>query len=497
MWNYLGIRFLSAWVGLSAIAATVYVLLNPQDIGGLELYFMLPLSYSVMALLCHDIFEYHSGGFGLKCLYIVSYIRYVVLPVYTCSVWGALTFYPPNYYRYAIVVSCLEIIVTFVVIRIYYPNTWRRCSRKKRVDAAIAVAIKEMNLESCEKTIRSRLDAIRYNSSFGIGGFVFLLILVTFVVVRGHSHDVIDGMRFFVVSTKYDDNTDSWTYDIWAIQLLFAFLTVVVTSYFQQRELKKSSLLNLILPTICAVLSCTMVLTDNRMTIVYYALCGLCILSAAFPKRTKFLSSLMITILMVVMVSFTLMKNWNIDVANQTGSSVSNREGASTLSAYVCGVDNIAHTYDMYSRNGDQFSAMNLVAEAIKFFRPSQLPEMTPESIRPVPTTVDLATTGTEMVSVAGETLYWGSPTVGWLLDILAVYIIVRLLVFFDVKTKTTDDLGTKYIYCWLAVLFGIFMCYCIQTLWYNITFMPLFLGFALLLNKHLRISSLDDQMAS
>ena len=450
----------------SALMCMAYILMNPLYQRGCEAYFLVPCFYSIMAFLCRDIFKYHEGAFGLKCFYIVSFVRYAILPAYACHVGisGPYADSSPAAFRYAIFVTILEIIVAFSVIRKYYPTEYQR---------------------QLKKSIQQ--NTFRYNG-LGIGGMIFLTLLTGMLILRGHLGEIFSLVRFFVVSEVFDKEADFWTYDIWAIQLLFAFIVIAATSYFQKREQKQASHYNVILPLICVLISCTTILTNNRMTMVYYALCGLCVLNFAFPKYKKALSSILIGTLLTVIVSFTLIKNWGIDVNDTSGKSVSNKEGVSALSDYVCGIDNIAHSYMMYRIHCSEFSANNIAATAIRFFMPARLPGLMPTEYKDVPTTVDLATTGSEMVSVAGETLFWGSEYLGWLFDILAVFAIVRLLIFFDIKTKLECDMGKKYIYSWLSILYGIFMCYCIQTLWNATTYIPLYLTIALWINNTFRL---------
>lgn len=296
--------------------------------------------------------------------------------------------------------------------------------------------------------------------------------------------DVINGIRFLVVVSKFDMEADFWTYEIWTVQLMLAFFTIVVTSYYQKKEVRQSSWKNIIWPIVMVFVSCALILTNNRMTIVYYALCGLCILNYAFPKREKVMSTFVIGTMLLVIVTFTLMKNYGIDVSSGGTSTVSSSRTANDMDEYLCGISSVAHSYELYVANGHLFSLDNIIAEILRFATPMRLPGLLPGYYANYPSTIDLATTGTEMVSVAGETLFWGGYLFGWLIDIIAVYFIARILVHYDVKTKLSRDLGKKYICSWMSVLFGMFMCYAIQTLWNNATYMPLYLTFILWINR-------------
>lgn len=448
---------------LFGFIATAYVFFNPLVTPGLEGYFLLPFTYSLCAITFKKVFIYQEDSFGLKCFFVVSFVRYVLLPIYACYTDGIGTYNNlyPAYYRYAILVQLLELILSYWVINKFYVREYERLSHK---------------LSN---------DSFQYYNDLGIAGVLLAVVMVGIVFVRGHLYAIIELARFLVVTDKFDTEADYWTYDIWAIQVFFAYMTVTVTSTFMKRNVKKNSMFNLVIPLIVAFFSCTIILTNNRMTMVYYALSGLCVLMAAFPRHSKMLSTVMISVMLVVIVSFTLMKNFGVEIGTAGAGDISDDEGASALSAYVCGVDNIAHTCDMYEKNGNLYGINNFLSTIYRFCMPTRLPFFSGLLFAGVPTAVDYACQTTEMVSVAGETYFWGSGMYfGWLFDMIAVYFIVRLLVIFDIRTKLEKDLGRKYVYNWLAVLFGIYMCYCIQTLWNNTTYMPLYLSAALWVNQ-------------
>ena len=460
-------RYLGTILGIIGLFATLFVFTHPFSISGTEFYFLLPFVYAICVFSCKKIFLYHIDGFGLKCFLIVTFVRYVLLPIYACSLGqiGEYINLDASYYVYAILIQLIELIVSYAVIYRSYNREYKRISQQLKN------------------------KGIQYYNSPGLVGLLLGIGMVLLVVARGHLGPIIEMTRFLVVTDKFDINADYWTYDIWAIQVFFAYAVVVITSFFMKRNDRNESWFNVIIPLVLVFLSCTIILTNNRMTMVYFALSGLSVLNAAFPKKSKILSVIMITVMLTVIVSFTLMKNFGIDI-NEGGSGSISDDTVSTLSAYVCGVDNIAHSCDMYSKNGSQYGIANFLSMLYNFAMPTRLPFLHGLFFKGTPTAVDLACNTTEMVSVSGETLFWGGGMIlGWLFDIIAVYCISRLLVVFEIHTKLEQDLGKKYIYNWLSVLFGIFMCYCVQTLWNNTTYMPLYLGAALWINRKFKFS--------
>lgn len=460
-------RSIGSALGVIALIATLFVFAHPLSTPGTGLYFLLPLSYSICVLLCKNIFLYHIDGFGLKCFLIVTFVRYVFLPVYVCSIGniGEYSNLSSSYYVYAIFVQVIEVFVSYVVISRTYDKQYK-------------------------KTIRAlRRKGEQYYNSPGVVGLLLGICMVLMVVARGHLGHILEMTRFLVVTDKFDMDADFWTYDIWAIQVFFTYTVVVVTSFFMKRNDRNESWLNVLIPLVLVFLSSTIILTNNRMTMVYFALSGLCVLNAAFPRKSKILSFTMVAVMLTVIVSFTLMKNFGMDIS-EGDSGPASKESVTALSAYVCGIDNIAHTCDMYSKNGFQYGIENFFSMLYNFAMPTRLPFLHGLFFKGTPTAVDLACVSTEMVSVAGETLFWGGGMIfGWFFDIIAVYCISRLLVIFEIRSKLENDLGKKYIFNWLSVLFGIFMCYCVQTIWNNTTYIPLYLGVALWVNGNFKFS--------
>ncbi len=463
MIDYLN-KHLVGYIQIASLFASLFVLCSPIDLPGCQFYFLIPLSYCLMTFHCKEIFAYHHNSFGLKCFYGVSFIKYIILPCYVCCLngQGFLFTCSSSAYQYAILVTSMEIIVAMLVIKHWFPVSFKR-----------------------QHYVMQRQKS--YYSDLSVGGLVFVILLGFVLFMRGHMTAVISGIRFLVVSSKFDKNADFWTYEIWAVQLMLAFFTIVITSYYQKKEDINVSASHIIFPIVMVFFSCTLILTNNRMTMVYYALSGMCILNYAFPKRKKLITTSIMMSLLVVIISFTLIKNYSIDISSNTDATVSSTDGIADLDAYVCGINSVAHSYENFLLNGDKFSFNNVIAEILRFAMPMRLPGMLPSSYANYPTTIDLATTGSEMVPVAGETLFWGGLALGWVIDAIVVFLIVRILIHYDIKTKLSKDLGKKYIYSWMSILFGIFMCYAVQTLWNNATYMPLYLTFVLFINRTFR----------
>ena len=446
-------------ITIVSVCVAFYVAINQISIPGLEFLFVVPLTYTICSIVYRDVFMYHKNGWGLKVYFVMQFVRFVIGPFLMAKL-GDIG-YPKNSevsgYIYAIVVSCIEIITSYVVLHRYYIKEYKR--------------------------IVTGRQAINYYCTPSFLGFMLFFSLVLLVFVRGHLPEIIQQMRFLVVSTQYDVE-DLWSYDIWFIHLIFALTVIYVTSFFQKKNDSKPKIVNIIIPTIIVFLTATIVILNNRMLMVNFALTGLAILGKAFPMRQKFLQGVMISTMLIVAVSFTMMKNYNIDVSSDADEVVTEKQQLRDLQDYTCGVENIAHSFDMYQMNGSKMGIENVLSLIAKHTILFKFPGMGIKVFKDIPTTIDLATTGTEMVSVAGETLFWGTPFFGIFFDIFAIFVIVRILVKMEIYAKTSMNLGIIYICNWLAIIFGFSNCYCIMTLWETASNLPFLLAIALLVNN-------------
>lgn len=459
----LGLRLFNPFC-IGGLIATFYVLEASPNQPGTFLYFTLPLIYAICCFIFFDIFSYQKGGFGLKVFYVIATCRYVLLPVLTCMVGHFTTSSNSSVsYFYAIIMTDVELIVSCIVVKYIYPRQYD----KIKYD----MSIKE-----------------EYYDDIGIGGLVVVSLSFVLIAYRG-LNTLLSSMRFGVISNKLSDEA-VYAYDIWLAHTLLAFGVVVVTSYFHKRNEKHESFLNIIIPVIFVALSCMMIFGNNRMMIVYYALSGLTVLFKAFPKHKKIFIISVVPIFLIVMISFTMIKQFSVDVTASSSETVGVEQLVSTLTSYICGIENVAKTYDLYAVSGNKMQVGTIFSDIVHNTKILGLPVLNriPAMLSNIPTSVDLATTGTEMVSVCGQTLFYGGYVTGWLLDIVAYGIIVRLIVIFDINAKLSKSLGRTYLCNWLAVLFGMTMCYCLETLYAGVSYVPFFTWIFLKVNSYIRM---------
>lgn len=443
---------------------SVFVFAFQPNRQGLGLFFTLPLTWSICSFVFQDIIDYHKHGFGLKIFYLVTIIRYLVLPILTCisgDISSPYGFFSSNAYLYAIIIQDVELIVSCITIKLYYQKTY-----------------------DYYKILYSSQNA--YYDDVSVGGLVIILLSVAIIAYRGADR-LLRTFRFGIVKQSLDSKS-MYGYDIWLAHTLMAIIVIIVIGKFQKANDKKESFINTIIPLICVGLSCVSIFGNNRMMLIYFAVSGIATLQFAFPQKRKFFMFIIIPILLIVLIGFTMVKQFRVDINSNSQFSVSSF--SEIIAAYVTGTESIAKTYHMYGINGDQVQLLTPIADLVNKTTIFQLPGINViiEIFKDVPTTYKLGTIRSEIIPVAGQTLYLGGESFGWLLDILAYYFVVRLLIISECKSKTAIKSGDVYIFTWISAIFGMAMCYSLAVIYNSLVYVPLFASLALYIVRNIRL---------
>lgn len=425
--------------------------------------FLLPLSFTICCAFFRNILPYHRGGFGLKVLYSVILVRYVVIPVVTCVTgsYSSLGIYSDSAYSYGIFMQVLELFVTCIVIKSYFLRVYTKCNKRYK---------------SSNKK--------HYYDTLSLGGIIVILFSLYVINSRGWD-TLLTSMRFLILSERLEED-ELYGYDIWMAHTLMAFLVIVITAIFQKREDQKKSIFNIIIPLVVTFFSCALSFGNNRMTTVYYAISALAILLMTFPHRKAIVTGTIIPTFLVVIVSFTMIKQYNYDVTSGTDSGLDDDDLVVTLSAYVSTTQNTAKAYDMYTLNGSEMTAGSVVADFVNGIMILKLPMFISitKPILKIPTSIKLASTSTEVVPMSGQALFYGGHIFGWLLDVLFFIILIYLLLLTDCYSKLEKRLGNKYLLTWISVTFGMVMTYNLSIIWASLNETPFFTLCALFLNR-------------
>lgn len=459
-------KIISVILIIVGLISTIYVALNTPNQDGTTFFFLLPLSFTVCVVLFKKIIPYHRRGFGLKVIYSVIVVRYIIIPILTCYI-GSFSngSYSEKGYEYGIFIQIVELFVTCFIIYYYFNKVYYKNYSKYRLHYQE-----------------------HYYDDISIGGLFVIIFAILLIYTRGLGN-MLASMRFLVLSEGIEDEA-MYGYDIWMAHTLQAFLVILSVATFQKKENKKKSLFNIIIPIVFAFLSCSLSFGNNRMTSVYYAISAIAVLFVAFPNRKGAILGTIVPTFLIVIVSFTMIKQFGYDVTSSYESGVEEDDMVSVISAYVCTTQNIAKAYDMYGLNGDMFSINNFISDVVRGITTLQLPffHNLTDFICSAPTTISLASTSTEVVPMSGQTLFWGGYAFGWILDIIMHIIIVRLLIFTDCHSKFEKRIGNVYLYTWISVTFAMVMTYNFSIIWSSLNSTPFFTLCALYANRVLRL---------
>lgn len=453
---YVLIIFLSAFT-------TLYVASNTPLQPGTKLYFTLPLTFTICLFLFKSIIPYHQGGYALKVFYFICVIRYVFLPFFTCKEGNFATNWTSSAFAYAIIIQNIELIVSFSAISYYYTKEYKRIRNKLL------------------------LHKIPFYEDISLGGWMVIGVALLLLFIRGFGA-LLDSMRFLILTEGIGEDA-YYGYDNWLVHTMMPFVIILTTSFFQKRNLKHESIFNAIIPSILCLLSCTLVFGNNRMMLVYFALSGISVLSVSFKRYSKGLSLIILSFFALVLFSFTMIKQYNTDVT-QGLSNVDNSLTSMYLSEYVSSTEAVAKSYDMYARTGNQMSILTIFADVVDktvIFHLPNLPMR--EWVKGITPSYKLAMTKNEVVPVAGQTLYYGGYAFGWILDILAFWYVMLLLVRLEIRSKLEVNLGDRYLFTWMSIICAMVMCYHLGIMYSAFSYVPFFLWISLLLNRKVVIT--------
>ena len=449
--------------GLVGIAVSLYTLYMLPDRPGLELYPLLPITWTICVFVFQDIIPYHKNGMGLKFFYATTVFRYLIIPILTClagDVSSPYGYFGADAYRYAIVMQSVELFICAATIKVSYEPYYYQ----------VAQNVHEKNF--CYDDI-------------SIGSLLLICGCIGLVVIRGVDK-LLRTMRFGIVSAALDQDS-MYGYDIWLAHTLMAVVVIVVIGKAQKNNDRKKSIKNIVLPIISVGLSCLLIFGNNRMMIVYFALSGLATLFIAFPEKKKLISATILPIMVVVLVSFTMVKQFRTDLRPETSIDIA--ETQETLTAYLTGTESIAKTYFLYGINGHRMSVLTFFSDIANKTTILGLPGFNRilGLFKNVPTSYKLAMIGSEIVPVAGQTLFYGGYVFGWLLDIAAYIVLMRLLCYFEIKGKLARRSGDVYLYTWCSLILGMSMCYSLSVIYNGFTYVPFFLMISLNIIRNIR----------
>lgn len=454
-----------------SLFVSVVVLFNMKNMRtGLELYFLVPLAFSICLIWVNNYFSIAEGGLALKIFLGIMVVRFVVVPLLISITKGQANVLPITMpmidcssegYFYSVIISLIEMITCFATIKYYGQQYQYRFENEDYSD---------------------------YYCNIGLS-FVGALAIIAFTVLllSRNLTVVFSTFNFLALDEKFDDPiTDA--FGILAAQTLKTFIFLVMLTFCKKQYEKGNTLLWTIVGAIFAVVNMGAFFGYNRSFVLQTAIATIVVLYYAFPKYRKIEIVALVPICVTVVISMIFIKQFGVSYKDASLAEQLNiAELSNTIECYVGGPWSLASGYDA-SKSVDFMPFERIVKDFILNFFPSYLPGMEWcldifKNVLSSPEVHQVYTHSWQMLPLSSTCLFYGGPVFGVLISIGAYVIIIKLLIYCDYRSKYSRDLMKKYIYTITAVLLSFVMCYTWVTLLWSFSKNMLFLTICIWLN--------------
>lgn len=329
------------------ILIAIYVGASNVPNQGLSLLFLLPLTFAITVLLFYKEYSYCRHSFGLIILYVSAIVRYLITPLLIVISQSTISTIQANDsdFFYAIIVEVFELLGTMFIIKLVWPK-----HLKKR----------EQTMAICNYDP----DCISFRLSWT--GFIFVILLIGLVVMRGHLNNIISHLSTW--GTRINNREDLYNYDLMAFNVIktvifLLFISIAKTVY-DQTSLKW---LSFVIAVIAGLFNTMLYVYNERTDLAVLIISSFFVLRYAFPKNKKMLGATFGVggILLVAMVFMEGTLHYEI------GSSVTTVDTADyskIAELYTTGPSIIANAHMNYQYMRSQVSFMSFAKELVKSF---------------------------------------------------------------------------------------------------------------------------------
>ncbi len=418
---------------------------------GLELLFLLPLTFAICSFLFSRAFSYWRDNVAFVIIFATIVVRYLATPVLMTFSGTALTTVSPSpgYYRLAIFIQIFELFAALAII----DYVWTRHKIKLALN-------KEFILT---KQVDFKLTW---------PGALFLMALTGLVLVRGHLPELME--RYSTWWHISEDFSAIYYYDYILVEIVKSVVGVVLISFFARCFHKTTAKLGrfvyYILATATALCMTMFYMYDQRTALVQLVISSMIMLLAFFPKQKK-LSFAIFGIGGAILVTFVFATgSMGYEVGGTNEGMLAELSQMAEL--YVSGPSMVAITQQEYSFVRANMSFMTYFSD---FITTTHVFGMFP-FLRGINNLVfNIPTTNILFVeSLGGLTYilpnyslwtYYVTDILGWLFEILSIYLVIRVICYVDTKKKTVGDAGYYYALAYVETLLG-------QAIFVNNTFL-------------------------
>lgn len=460
--NELTHSHVSIWVlllGITAFGEALWLAVSPTPRPGLEQIWALPASFGACCFAFGKVFSYHRGGLGLKLFYFIMFVRYMLTPGLIVVSGGRINatrmcLLDSSSYEAALVIMLVELVVSLACIAVFYPRAYLSACVKAHAGLSPSELSESVSVSPVTPFGYMGCAVVAALLLARIGVWWPELEIPPFKMASGSTVITIDAI-FFTVIVEY------------------AFL-LAVNEACRRRALGKPFGSMTLLALALACFAILAHFGEGRILVIEIAAAALFVLVRSFPKaRRKFL---LVAVPIALALSFSMFvtKQYDLEDAGDFDVSVLTLQGISNdIEEYTNGPWVVAVSYEsslnLSSEQSLQAFAKNLVdgTSRLAFIPGYSVLTGFAENYRSASDVMksyfEVYDRG-QMLSFSGDWFIVAND-IGWVIFPVAVAFAVRLLIWFEVRSKTERGVFRMYIFTWMSVLFGIMFMYCSQTL--------------------------------
>lgn len=435
-------------ISIISIIITIVLAINPPNRSGLENIWVLPLVYFLIINIFKNIFYYQKDGVAIKICIIIETIRFLLLPLLISISNGEISntrmcFVEAEYYIQAIIIQCIELIIFFGGIHIFY-------------------GVYEKKI-----TIKEEEGGLSFSGLVLFGIFIAGLLLRINVWLP--------ALKIFGIKES-SSNTP-----ILLEKTLFSCCNIIILSFLITKTRKykyktKKYYIGLFFTMIYAVFNSLSYFGTNRVYVIENIISSFLIIIYAFPNNKKMIKMVIIPITSVLVFSMIVTKQFGLKTSTELKKeNITIKYLSNTIEEYVNGPwciaqtlkssknKNLSQRFQAFAKDitnglygiGDLPVIKNIIQYTNEWKSSSEIMKMSFEKY-------DRG----QMLSFSGNMFIWMGDF-GWFGVILINSLILILLLIIDIKVKKFQSVYYKYIYIWMGILFGLTHCYCIETILY------------------------------
>lgn len=412
---------------------------------------LLPFTFSVCFVLFKNSFYYHKGGIAFKVMYITFVARYLLLP---CTIYlsdGKTGRYMPSVkyafsYWIAVIVMCIELIITMAVISKYYPQYY-------------------------EKAQRDSINKTKYPSNeITSGGWAIIVVLCAILLLR--INYVIPSTNIILIKDAAEDS-GVW-YEAIIINCIKAFAFAMIMQKIYKLKGNKAKNIYYVLAAVFALANFGIYFGSNRAYIVMTLIATIYIYMYIYPEYKTVSTIALIPIGVVCVFTMFVNKQFGMEVSDFSTNILSASGISNIIELYVGGPWNYASGFETtFGRFLPDFGM--IVASYIQKFALRAIPGFKwLQSIESMCTPLygmdvyawdayqtSLGIYGnSQILSGVMEIVVMFGQAIGWIVGAFYQIWVSKMLVKVECYGKLLDDIAYKYLYAWMGVMFGMYMCY-------------------------------------